>query len=185
MGLLLNTKHEKMAHALARGGSIIESYVHAGFKRNAASASKLAARPEMKARVAELVEFRNRLLLQNEIKASADIALDMGITKKAILEKLWAVAQTCLKGTPIFDKSGEEKGRKIDAQGATRALQLLGMESYSMFIDRLEVGNPGDFSRLTDEELAQKVAQDVEALGFDPGSTEVLLAMFKGNGVKH
>lgn len=184
MGILLNAKHEKAAHALARGASIIDAYVHAGFKRNAASASKLAARPEMKARVAELVEFRNRLLLQNEIKASAEIAQDMGITKRAIMEKLWHVAENCAKGTPIFDKEGVEKGRRIDAAGAVRALQLLGMESYSMFVDRLEVGNPGDFSRLTDEELIQKVAQDVAALGAGPDATEALLRMFRGDEVK-
>lgn len=184
MGLLSNPKHEKVAQSLARGAGVCDAYVSGGFKRNPANASKLAAKPEMKARVAELVEFRNRLLLQNEIKASAEIAMDMGITKRKILEKLWDVAETCLKGTPIFDKEGNETGRKIDAPGATRALQLIGMESYSMFAEKVELGGAGDFARLTDDELRARVEADAAALGTDPAAVRALLAMFDGSEVE-
>jgi hypothetical protein len=47
---------------------------------------------------------------------------------------------------------------------ANRALELLGKE-LGMFIDRKEVGSPGEFERMTDEELLEEVhRQAVELL---------------------
>lgn len=89
---------------------------------------------------------------------------------------------------PLLDGEGKPTGKysvKPDASGASRALQLIGMEAFGMFVERHEVGNPGDFARLTDEELRARVEADAEALGFDPVATETLLAMFKGEGPKH
>ena len=54
-----------------------------------------------------------------------------------------------------------------------------------MFVERHEIGDPGDFARLTDDELRARVEADAEALGFDPQATESLLAMFQGDGPKH
>jgi hypothetical protein len=188
MGILLNPKHEKVAMALARGAGVCDAYVSAGFKRNPASASKLCAKPEIRSRVAELVEFRNKLSIQNEIITSRDIAAKLGITKEKILKSVWDVAQACLKGAPILDKNGEPTGKytgKVDAVGASRALELVGRESYSMFVEKHEVGEAGAFARLTDEELTQKLAEQAEALGFDAEATEAFLTMLKGDGVKH
>jgi hypothetical protein len=49
-----------------------------------------------------------------------------------------------------------------------------------MFVERHEIGQPGDFARMTDEELAQKITTDAEALGLDPETAEALLTMFQG-----
>ncbi len=188
MGILSNPKHELVAQSLAKGLGICDAYVAGGYKRSPVSASKFCAKPEIKTRVAEIQELRNKLALEREFKASADVARELGISKKQIIESLWTVAQSCLRGAPILDKSGEPTGKytgKVDAGGATRALQLIGLECFNLFVEKHEIGSPGDFSRLNDEELADRIAQEAEALGLDPQAAEALLAMFTGEGVKH
>jgi hypothetical protein len=53
---------------------------------------------------------------------------------------------------------------QYDGTAANRAAELLGKE-LSMFTDRHEIGGPGDFSRLTDDELRAKVREMYEAAG--------------------
>jgi hypothetical protein len=187
MPMLPDPRHEKIAQALARGTGVGDSYAAAGYKRNAVAASKFCAKPEIKARVFEIRALRDKLALEHEIKTSADVAREFGITKKKILESLWAVAQSCLKGAPIL-KDGKPTGEytgKIDAAGASRALELIGRESYNMFVGKFEIGAEGAFSRMSDTELAERIATDAAELGLDPDSMESLLAMFTGNGVQH
>jgi hypothetical protein len=187
MGILSNPKHETVAQSLAKGMGICEAYVAGGFKRSPVSASKFCAKPEIKVRVAEIRELRERLALEHEVATSADVARKLGITKTKIIEALWQNAQRCLNGVPLLDEAGKPTGKfavKPDAAGASRALQLIGMECFTMFVERHEVGNPGDFARLTDEELSARVEADAEALGFDPKATAVLLSMFRSE-VKH
>jgi hypothetical protein len=116
------------------------------------------------------------------------VARKLGITKTKILEALWENAQKCLRGAPILDKEGKPTGEytgKPDAAGANRALQLIGIEAYGMFIERHEIGGPGDFARMTDEELSQKMAQELEALGLDAKAMESFLALFRGDEISH
>jgi hypothetical protein len=115
------------------------------------------------------------------------VARKLGITKTKILGALWENAQKCLRGAQIFDKNGKPTGEfgKPDSAGVNRALQLIGMEAYGMFIERHEIGNPGDLARLTDEELTQKMAQNLEALGLDAKAMESFLALFRGDEISH
>jgi hypothetical protein len=188
MPMLPDPRHEKIAQALARGAGIGNAYAEGGYKKNAVAASKFCAKPEIKARVAEIRELRERLALEHEIKTSADVARKLGITKTKIIEALWQNAQRCLNGVPLLDDAGKATGKfavKPGTAGASRALQLIGMECFTMFVERHEIGDPGDFARLTDDELRARVEADAEALGFDPQATESLLAMFQGDGPKH
>lgn len=56
MGILENPRHEKYAQGIAAGETKDRAYQLAGFKPNRGNATRVAARPEIKARVAELVE---------------------------------------------------------------------------------------------------------------------------------
>jgi hypothetical protein len=45
---------------------------------------------------------------------------------------------------------------------ANKALELLGKE-IGMFIDRKEIGEPGEFSRMSDEELQAFLVEPIES----------------------
>ncbi|MDE3179295.1 MAG: hypothetical protein KGM47_06500 [Acidobacteriota bacterium] len=184
MGILPNPKHEAVAQARARGQGVADSYVAGGYKRNAVAASAFMARPEIKARVAEIQELRNKISIQSEIATSRDIALKLGITKEKIIQQVWDVAQNCLKGVPVFDRSGKQVGTKTDTIGALRALELVGRETFNLFVEKHEVGEAGAFSRLTDSELAKRIEEAVAGLASDPEAARELLAMFTGNEVE-
>jgi phage terminase small subunit len=54
MPVLDNVKHERFAQLLAQGKTATDAHEAAGFKRNDGNASKLAARPDVQARVKEI-----------------------------------------------------------------------------------------------------------------------------------
>lgn len=54
MPVLSNAKHELFAQGIAKGSTVTDAHAAAGFKRNDGNASKLAARPEIQARVKEI-----------------------------------------------------------------------------------------------------------------------------------
>ena len=55
MPVLKNARHEKFAHALAKGKSADEAYAQAGFKPNRGNATRLKANESISARVDEIV----------------------------------------------------------------------------------------------------------------------------------
>jgi hypothetical protein len=117
-----------------------------------------------------------------EIETSEQVAKSLGITKHKIISALWFNAQRCLRGQPVLDENGVQTGQysgKPDSNGANTALKLVGMECYGMFIERVEIGGPGDFSRLTDQELAKRALDDATALGLPAEATEALLLTFQ------
>ena len=54
MPVLANSRHERFAQAIAIGKPRIEAHAEAGFKPDDGNASKLAARPEVQARIQEI-----------------------------------------------------------------------------------------------------------------------------------
>jgi phage terminase small subunit len=54
MPALKNPRHERMAQELARGTYATDAHEKAGFKRNDSNASKMASRPDIRARVTEI-----------------------------------------------------------------------------------------------------------------------------------
>jgi hypothetical protein len=61
-------------------------------------------------------------------------------------------------------RGASRRGRRTyNGAVANRALELLGKE-LGMFIDRKEVGSPGEFERMTDEELIEEVHRQAAEL---------------------
>ena len=177
MPILANPKHEVVAQALARGLLIKDAYSSGGFKYNKASATLFCQRPEIRARVKEIQLAR----MKTEFDASENAAKALGIDKKWVLQRLQYSAERALRGQPILDANGVQTGRftgRPDGNAANQALKLIGME-LGMFIERHEIGGPGDFSRLTDEELAKRALEDASALGLPAEATEALLLTFQ------
>src|ERR1700743_1612423 len=108
MGVLSNPKHEKGAQSLAKGMGIADAYVSGGYKRSPVTASKFCAKPEIRARVAEIRALRDKLALEHEIATSADVARKLGITKERIIAGLWQNAERCLTGKLAVDEDGKD-----------------------------------------------------------------------------
>jgi hypothetical protein len=182
MPALANPKHEIVCQELAKGARYLDAYEKGGYKRNPSTASQFVKRPAIKARVKEIQEQRVEKQTEMEIVVSKNVAQKLGITKEKIIQALWFNANRCLRGQPILDENGIQTGQysgKPDSAGANNALKLVGMECYGMFIERVEIGGPGDFSRLTDEELAKRALDDANALGLPAEATEALLLTFQ------
>jgi phage terminase small subunit len=126
--MLKNSRQEAFAHGLARDQTCRVAYIEAGYKDNYKNANRLKLHDGVKARV---VELKN--LVQN---MRAQVSHDIVLTKAWVIEQLIGV---------VLDARAQEKP---DSAGANKALNLLGLE-LGMYVERKEVGKPGEFDGLT------------------------------------
>jgi phage terminase small subunit len=160
MAALTNIKHEKFCIGIVKGLTPADAYVAAGYasanyKVAAAAASRLLNDGRICARIAELTE-----------KATVKAMSKASLSKQWILERLMKNAKIALGEEQIsvfmIDK---ESGQRVevsitdrDASAANKALELLGKTvDIGMFVERQEIGNPGEFAAMTDEELVRRV----------------------------
>jgi hypothetical protein len=146
MPMLTNNRHELFAQAIAAGKSHYEAYESAGFTAKGATASACATRllkdAKVAARVAELQQKN---------------AQTVGLTKQWVLEKLVENVHRAMPPAAAYEY-------KYEGSVANRALELLGKE-LGMFIDRKEVGQPGEFEAMEDAALFQALAEEAQKLG--------------------
>ncbi|MGY3608347.1 MULTISPECIES: terminase small subunit [unclassified Bradyrhizobium] len=155
MPILKNPKHERVAQELAKGRSAAQAYIEAGYKANRHNASALARTQPIKTRVSELLEKRERV----DAKATEKAVEKLALTKEWVIDKLIENVERALQARPVRGKEGEEQGEyQYQGSVANRALELLGKE-LGMFIDRKELGKPGEFESMTDEELDSCIAE--------------------------
>lgn len=165
MSSLSNSKWELFAVAVAGGQSATQAYLAAGYKTNAhaasISASRLLENPSIKARIAEVHDGRERASRE----ATADAIAAASLTKQWVIERLMENAERALQRVAVKDSEGHPTGEyRYEGSVANRALELLGKEQ-GMFIDRKEVGKPGEFDGLNTDDLRSFVAREAEALG--------------------
>lgn len=150
MPQLSKYKHERFAQLLARGLAPADAYTAAGYSASTRtiavnSASRLMSNNDIRNRVTEL---------------QADTARSTArLNREFVLEALISNLSMAMGKSPISlikyekDKGWHSvEGYQYDGASAVRTLELLGKE-LSMFVDRKEIGGPGDFGRMTDEEL--------------------------------
>lgn len=139
MTALQNQKHERFAQGLAKGLTADEAYQAAGYSENRGNASRLKSNENILKRVDELQE-----------RVVADILL----TREWVIEQL------------IDNVRQAKSGDKLDGSTANKALELLGKE-LGMFIERKEVGKPGEFDNMTVEQKRERVIGIAKQLGLD------------------
>lgn len=139
MALLANRRHELFAQALFKGSSNIQAYKDAGFSRNDTNACILRKNPKVVARIAEL---------------DARTVGAVNLTKEWVIERLIATVVHC------------QAQEKMDSAGANKALNLLGLE-LGMFVERKEVGKPGEFDGLTIADKRARIMGIAQELGLD------------------
>ncbi len=164
----LKPSHEKVAQALALGESQRVAYLAGGFKYNRASAHRLCTKDEIAARVAEIRAKRE----EQDAKARQVAAHEAGVDQSWVMKHQKQVVLMAMRGQPVRDKDGRRRKDpdtheviyKPDLQAANQGLVTLG-RMIGAFIDRTEIGNPGDFARLTDEDLNKKLLEQARELG--------------------
>ena len=144
MPILTNSRHEVFAHALVAGKTIDAAYREAGYSTNSGNASRLNGKDSIIARVGEL-----KALVQNMRNHS---------THRAVLSTEWVIEQ--LIGV-VLDARAQEKP---DSAGANKALHLLGLE-MGMYVERKEVGKPGEFHGLTIADKRARILSIAAQLG--------------------
>lgn len=168
MPTLVNPRHERFAQELAKGKTADESYPIAGFKENRHNAAALAREEHIKARVAELLAEREQMHAQSTAQAIQKVAL----TKAWVLDELIDNALIA-NGKKTVKLKVRPRGQDLpidievtqrDSAAANRALELLGKE-LGMFVERKEVGQPGDFASMNDDELLARIKDRAVALG--------------------
>jgi phage terminase small subunit len=125
--MLTNSRQEAFAHGLARDKSCRVAYVEAGYVDNNKNANRLKLHEGVIGRVAELKRAVEKMRAVT--------------THKIMLTREYVIEQ--LIDNVILAKAQD----KPDLAGANKALNLLGLE-LGMFVDRKEVGKPGEFDGL-------------------------------------
>lgn len=164
MPALLNPKWETACQALARGETKADAYRSAGFKYIGATATKFFQRPNIAARVAEIVA---------EKAADAGKAREMGVqkaglTEQWIIERIMWLTERSLRGQPVLDENGVQTGKfsgKPDGATAARMLELAS-RIKGLLINRHEIGQPGDFERMDDQDLDKSLEKMARELGY-------------------
>lgn len=181
MPALKKAKYEMFAQELAKGHSAAEAYIAAGYRPSHSNAGNLRNKKEILGRVAELLEQRDKI----ETKAT-EIAIERtALTKEWVINHLIENALQCLGKIPVKVQE-DEAGHSLKIferhpVAANRALELLGREK-NMFIERHEVGDPGEFARMSDDELNENVRKQAAALGLPEDAIEQLMGL---RGTEH
>jgi hypothetical protein len=169
MPALKNPKWELCALAMAGGAQTQKEAMRAGgLKYDGASASRLFNRPEMKARIAEIQQERDR----TERQIAAQSVQEAAIDRAWVIRHLKHNALAAMRGHPLYtrdgdylrDKFGNQRYGKPDHNSAAISLKLIGTD-LGMFVNRTELGTPGDFARMSDNELKNELRSLVEQIG--------------------
>lgn len=169
MSALRNARQEILAQALATGKTQVVACREAGYKlreTDTGAASRYANHPDVLVRKAEIIRERHEAERKASDKAIADASIDKGY----IVSRLKYLADRSIRGTkPVYDSKGEVTGwlpAHSDGAVAHSCLKTLAqMGGY--LVEKVEHGAPGDFQRLTDQELQEQLVEAGESIGLD------------------
>jgi hypothetical protein len=143
MPVLTNSRRELFANLLAQGFAAVAAYEKAGYKRHDGNACTLAKHPEVEAR---LEEIRGNMVAEktgipfgtNAIAARANVSAE-SLIDEAEAARVQAMAN----------------GRESAAVAAIKEKAILSGKR----VERSEIGGPGEFDHLSDEELDRTIVE--------------------------
>jgi len=106
MPVLKNARHEKFAQAVAKGKTITEAYVEAGYKGNRKAASNLWTNVDIRSRVDEITGKVNERVIDK-----------LAITKERIVDEL---AKIGFSNMLDYMRAGADGDPYLDFSGLTR-----------------------------------------------------------------
>jgi len=139
MPVLANHRRELFAQLLFQGFSAVSAYAKAGYKRHDGNACTLAKHPEVLARLEEIRGEQTGFPV-----GTSAIAAKANVTAESLMEQ----AETIL--AKAMD-SGQ-------LSAAVSALKEKGVLSGKR-IERAEIGGPGEFDHLSDDELLAAIRE--------------------------
>ena len=146
---LPNHRRELFAQLLVQGFTAVDAYEKAGYKRHSGNACILSKHPEVEAR---LEEIRGELAAATGLPVGTNaIAARAKVTAESLIEKAQAIQR------------GAYDSRQFGA--CVSALKEEGVLSGHR-IERSEIGGPGEFDHMSDEELRQSIINEARELGF-------------------
>lgn len=187
-------RQERFAQYIAGGKNQAEAYKLAGYKPNDANASSMRKKEPVAARINELIRARDRAeekanerAIERAAISKERVLLELAKIGFANMADFMTVGPD---GDPVLDFSKITRdqaaaltevtvedfkdGRGKDARDVRRvkfkladkrsALELIGKELH-MFIERREQGKPGDYSNLTDEQVEDKLVEQLMVRG--------------------
>ncbi len=138
MGVLSNPRHERFCQYLAQGKTASEACELAGYKPNRSNAAQMAHKEHIKDRLTQI----NAILAKvTQITVESLIEQNQEIFRLAKASHQYSVAVSALKEIGI----------------------LTGVR-----VERAEVGGPGEFDHLSDDELLAALRERIAALGLTP-----------------
>jgi phage terminase small subunit len=145
MTVLANHRRELFAQLLFQGVTAVDAYTKAGYKRHDGNACTLAKHPEILARLEEI-----RGEQQGWPVGTRAIAARAKVTVESLIEDSEKVLQRAMEVNQLGAANTAIKGKAI----------LSGN-----WIEHVEVGGPGEFDAMSDEELERALIERVQKLG--------------------
>jgi len=140
-GVLRIARQELYAQYVAAGIPKNEAFIKAGYKAKqptVGAAGLERSHPQVLRRIDEL------------LRSSASKS---ELSRREILDRIF---------------QDWELARKLgQVPAALKAAELMGKEMHRMFVERKEVGGPGDFDNKSEEELREIIAREMRDLGWD------------------
>lgn len=129
---LSNPRQEKFVQLAVAGAPLIEAYENAGYERNYGNASRLKGNEKVDQRIREIQRY------------GADISQ---ITVASLVDRADELRELAIEHKQI--------------SAGVAAVKEIGILT-GLRIDRREIGDPGEFARLSDDELLKVIEGSVD-----------------------
>jgi len=168
MPALRKPSHEMVAQALANGKTQADAYRAGGYTFQPANAHRLCTSRAVVHRVQEIVA--ERIAKESKVR---ELAIEKAaLTDSWIIIRLRHTIDMAIRGLPVYDKHGRQltasDGSPIfrpDLAQANSGLRTAA-QIQGMLVKRHEIGEPGQFTRMSDQELESSLIEASKALGF-------------------
>ncbi|MCP1766331.1 hypothetical protein [Bradyrhizobium japonicum] len=168
MAALRKPSHEIVAQALASGKTQADAYRAGGYTFQPANAHRLCTSRAVTHRVQEIIAER----VAQEARVRELAIEKAALTDSWIIIRLRHTIDMAIRGLPVYDKHGRQltapDGTPIfrpDLAQANSGLRTAA-QIQGMLVKRHEIGEPGQFTRMTDRELEISLIEASKALGF-------------------
>jgi hypothetical protein len=149
MPALDNHRRELFTQLLFQGFTAVDAYKKAGYKRHDGNACTLAKYPEILARL-------------EEIRGEGQGEQGWPVGTRAIAARAKVTVETLIDDSEKVFQRAMEIGQLSAANTAIKGKGIL----TGKWVERQEVGTPGEYDSLSDDELEQQIMERLARLGF-------------------